>query len=59
MTSAVIAGVAHQVGVHCHERGSVLAHAWTLHLALQEFASDQNQLRNAALVKENIKLKVR
>ena len=58
VTSSALALVTHQVGMHCRERGFLLAHIWNLHLGLQEFQMEQLELHGQALRAEKRNLEV-
>ena len=58
VTSSALALVTHQVGMHCRERGFLLAHIWNLHLGLQEFEMEQLKLHTQALRADKRNLEV-
>lgn len=52
------AAVTHQVAMHCHERGIVLAKIWNMQLGLLELEREQLRLGNESHINENRWLKV-
>lgn len=53
-----MAAITQQVGLHCRERGFLLAHIWNLHVGLQEYEAEQLSLHNRALRHDNGELQV-